>query len=101
MKSAMSLLGIQVELNWNPSKQLSAGFSIYTFDVLGDLLEYERFALKEITITAKREQVEFLVISGAKKLPIESIPVVAAEEYTKAYQDIPGGYLVVLSEGGE
>ena len=58
-------------------------------------------ASKEITITAKRGQVQFLVISSAKKLPIGSIPVVAAEEYTTAYQDIPGGYLVVLSEGGE
>lgn len=101
MKSAMSLLGIQAELDWNPSKQFSAGFSIYIFDVLEYLLEYERFALKEITITAKRGKVQFLVISGAKKLPIGSIPVVAAEEYTTAYQDIPGGYLVVLSEGGE
>lgn len=101
MKSAMSLLGIQAELDWNPSKQFSAGFSIYLFDVLEYLLEYERFALKEITITAKRGRVQFSVIDGAKKLPIGSIPGIAAEEYTTAYQDIPGGYLVVLSEGGE
>ena len=99
MLSAMNLMGVHAELDWNPAGSFSPGFSIYLFDVLEYLLEYERFDVKELTATTGRGQVQFSVIGGVKSAPIGTIPVVALEEYAVIYQDIPGGYTVVLSEG--
>lgn len=98
MKSAMSLMGVQAELDWNPGKQFSSGFSIYLFDVLEYLLEFERFDVKELIVTAEQEKVRFSVIGGTKSAPIGAAPVAAA--YAMEYKEIPGGFVVVLSEGG-
>lgn len=100
MKSAMGLMGVHSELDWNPGKRFSSGFSLYLFDALESLLEYERFDVKELTIAAEQGRVRFLVVGGAKGAPIGTIPVIASEEYAIVYQDIPGGYMVSLSEGG-
>ena len=100
MISAMRLMGVHAELDWHPEGSFSPGFSIYLFDVLEYLLEYERFDVKELTVTMGRGQVQFSVIGGVKGAPVGTIPVVALEEYTVVCQDIPSGYTVILSEGG-
>ena len=101
MESALRLMDIHVELDWNPDRQFSSGFSIYLFDVLEYLLEYERFDIKEVNVTAKQGQVQFSVIGGAKAAPLGMIPVIAGEKYTIVCKNISGGYAVSLSEGGE
>lgn len=100
MKSAMGLIGVRTEFDWNPAVPFSSGFSIYLFDVLEYLLEYERFNVKEFIVTATQRQVQLSVLGGTKKSPIGTIPIIALKEYDIAYQDIPGGYMIVLSEGG-
>lgn len=100
MRSAMEMLSIRAELNWNPAGSFSPGFSICLFDILEYLLEYERFDMKEFTVTVLHKQVQFSVIGGAKSVCIGAIPVIPLDKYAAAYQEIPGGYTVTLSEGG-
>ena len=99
MKSAMELIGVQAELDWNPTSSFSSGFLLYIFDVLEYLLEYERFDVKALTVAAK-EEVQFKITGSDKKPPIGTVPMIAREEYAIAYQNIPDGYVLSLSEGG-
>ncbi len=100
MKSAMEMIGIHVEFDWNPGKLFSPGFSIYLFDVLEYLLEYERFDIKKLRIMVKNRLAQFSVIGGTKSTLAGTIPVNAAEEYVVVCQEIPSGYMVDLSESG-
>ena len=100
MQSAMALMGVHTALDWSSAASFSPDFSIYLFDVLEQLLEYERFAVEELTIDANHGQVRFSVMGGGKEPPIGSLPVAAVEGYAIDYQRIPGGYRIVLSEGG-
>ena len=100
MKSAMGLSGIRAELDWDPDRPFSPGFSIYLFDALEHLLEYEHFAVNALSITAKQGQVQFSVIGGSKQAPEGTIPGSPLGDYAVSYQDIPGGYMAVLWEGG-
>lgn len=101
MKSAMSLMGIHVEFDWNQACRFSSHFSIYLFDVLEYLLEYEHFDIKELKVAANQGKVQFTVIGGAGQLPAELKSVVDKKEYITTCENVPGGYRLVLSEGGE
>ena len=101
MTSAMDLMGIHAGLDWGAAGSFSPGFSIYLFDVLEYLLEYERFDVKDLAITAERGQVQFAVMGGVKSAPTGTIPITPLGEYAVTYQDVPCGYVVSLSEGGE
>ena len=100
MKSAMNLLGMHAEIEWRPVGNFSTGFSIYLFDTLEYLLEYERFDIAEFTITAGPGQVQFSVTGGAKSVPAGRIPSAPKGEYAVTFRDIPDGYTVILLEGG-
>ena len=100
MISAMGLMDIHAGLEWGAAGPFSPDFSIYLFDVLEYLLEYERFDIEDLTITAAPGQVQFTVTGGAKSAPTGTLPIAPLGEYAIAYQDVPGGYIVLLSEGG-
>ena len=101
MVSAMNLTGIRTELCWRSDKRFSAGFSIFFFDVLEYLLEHERFAVGEVLIAAERRQARFAVMGSSINLPESFVQSVDAKGYSVAYRDIPGGYEIIMEEGGD
>ena len=99
MQSAMRLMRIQSDLSWFPKQEFSSDFSVYVFDTLEYLLEYERFAAAKIGISAGSDFIEFTVTGSGSEAPVQSMPSPAGKDYGIAWQTIPDGYSVKVTEG--
>lgn len=101
MVSAMNLVGIHSEIQWYPERQFSAEFSLYLFDVLENLLEYERFAADEILICVKQGRLHLSVTGTSLNDPDAFIRSINTKGYTISCQNTEHGYEILLVEGGE
>lgn len=101
MVSAMNLVGIHSELQWHLERQVSAEFSIYLFDVLENLLEYERFAAGEVLICVKHGRMCLAVKGASMNNPDVFIRSIDGKGYAISCQNTEHGYEILLAEGGE
>lgn len=101
MISAMKLMDIQAELNWNLKTVFSADFSIYIFDQLEYLLEYERFSINKMAINAEQKTISFSIGGFPGNAPKKDIRQMAPGGYLTEWQNMPDGYRMILREGGD
>ena len=99
MVSAMNMIGIRSELDWHSDKRFSPGFSVCFFDALELLLEYERFSVGEMLISAERGRARFAVTGSTMNSPEAFVQLICAKGYPASCRDIPGGYEIILMEG--
>lgn len=99
MVSAMNMIGIRSELDWHSDKRFSPGFSVCFFDALELLLEYERFSVGEMLISAERGRARFAVTGSTMNSPEAFVQLICAKGYPASCRDIPGGYEIILTEG--
>ena len=101
MISAMKLMDIQAELNWNLKTVFSADFSIYIFDQLEYLLEYERFSINKMAINAEQKTISFSIGGFPGNAPKKDIRQLTPGGYLTQWQNMPDGYRMILREGGD
>lgn len=94
-------LNIRAHLDWVPGNNFSSGFSIYAFDILEFLLEYERFTLQTLELRVKDGMVSFSVTpekADPGKVPQDEIAQRKPADYNAEWQLLPDGYRLLLSE---
>lgn len=101
MVAAMRLIGIQANIQWNLTCQFDPEFSIWLFDVLENLLEYERFVVREITIIAKDHWVKYDLKGSSMKSPDVFIQTIDRRDYQISLENGSDGYIFTLTQGGE
>ena len=67
--------------------------------VLTLLLEYERFSVGEMLISAERGRARFAVTGSTMNSPEAFVQLICAKGYPASCRDIPGGYEIILTEG--
>ena len=102
MIGSLNQFGIRAAMTWKGKTAFSSEFSLYLFDMLEFLLEYERFA-PACVLTAVESPSSFSIsVQSGGKIPAEP-PVEAAERLgikccDTDWQMIPGGYRLILRE---
>ena len=91
----------RAKLNWNLKTVFSADFSIYIFDQLEYLLEYERFSINKMAINAEQKTISFSIGGFPGNAPKKDIRQMAPGGYLTEWQNMPDGYRMILREGGD
>ena len=97
MTAALTLMGAEASVDWQFSEGLPAEASIYVFDLFENLLEYERFSLRKITVSASGKTVRFQIRKSAGN-------DTCIREETPALSDlppVPAGCALQLESGGD
>ena len=100
MVRAAGNMNIRALVNWNPSDQLPSDFCLFVLDTLERVLEYEDFELREIRI-------ETIVDGAALEIHRleENHPKPAYQDaggqYPQVTEDLPDGYRITLTAGGD
>ena len=97
MVSAMKFVGIECSLRWSEAPAASAEFSLFVFDTLENLLEWERFQVGRVELAAARDGFSFAFYGVRSGTPQPANP----EGHPLCIEPRPDGYLVRLREGGE
>ena len=101
MTAALGVMGIPAELNWKTYRTFPAEFSIGAFDILEQMLEYERFSVGVVRIEAKDKSIRFDFFGVSEQAPREYGQIVAGGGCVIDWQDETDGYRLILTEGGE
>ena len=100
MVRAMKNMGIRACVHWDPSDAFSADFSLLVLDTLEGILEYEGFTLKEAIIETVPGGVAFEIRRTGNDLKKAAYQGVNGH-YSVFSQDLPDGYRITLSAGGD
>lgn len=101
MTAAMDLIGVSAELCWQSGGNFSADFSIFAFDVLEHLLEYEQFVIDRIVICVDQSRICYMVHGETVHSTEAFIRLIDAKGYSISGNDKPHGYEIILTEDGE
>lgn len=99
--SALDIMMINSEFHWAPSVSLSTEFSIYVFDMLEYLLEYERFEVESVAVSMDTASVNISVFFPLGETRREHPRTIDAKGYTVDWLNLGNGYRLILSEGGD
>ncbi len=101
MISALNMLGIRAQLNWQQISELPADLSIFLFDTLEQLIEHERFKLSTITVAVDNGQMSFDIEKENAMLPDELILAAKNIGFGVYSSEMPNGYIINIDLGGE
>ena len=95
---ALNISNIRTAFDWNKAK-FSSDFSIFIFDTLQNILEYEEYLIDELQIRISPYGVRFEVLRTDEN-PNKAVFSFVSDQYTFKISDISHGYIVDLFEGG-
>ena len=98
MMQALNISNIRTAFDWNKAK-FSSDFSIFIFDTLQNILEYEEYLIDELQIRISPYGVRFEVLRTDEN-PNKAVFSFVSDQYTFKISDISHGYIVDLFEGG-
>ncbi|MBQ9049061.1 MAG: hypothetical protein IJ126_00410 [Lachnospiraceae bacterium] len=100
MARAANNINIRASVNWNPSNLLPSDFYLFVLDTLERVLEYEDFGLREIRIETivDRAALEIHRFEGNHPKPAYQV---ADGQYPQVTEDLPDGYRITLTAGGD
>lgn len=99
--SALDIMKISSKFHWSPDVHPSTEFSIYVFDMLEYLLEYERFDVEGVIVSTDATGVNISVSFPSGTNRREHPRTIDAKGYTVDWLDLGNGYRLILSEGGD
>lgn len=99
MMQALNIANIRTAFDWNKATSFSSDFSIFVFDTLEKILEYEEYLIDEIQVRIGPSGARF-EISRAEENPNQEAVLAAPDRYSFRISDTSQGYIVDLFEGG-
>ena len=104
MVKALSNLHIMAELRWEPAVYMIPGFGISILDTLEDIVAYEEFGIGQILIDVAPGAAAFEIYRQPEQnahCAKKDIYHGKSDRFTISSQEIPGGYRVALTTGGD
>lgn len=99
MMQALNIANIRTAFDWNAA-EFSSDFSIFVFDSLEKILEYEEYLIDEIRVRICPSGARF-EIARAEGNPNQAVLSFASDQYTFKTSDTSQGYILDLFEGGD
>ncbi|MBR3171411.1 MAG: hypothetical protein IKF22_09240, partial [Lachnospiraceae bacterium] len=100
MVQALNIANIRTVFDRNKAAEFSSDFSIFVFDILEKILEYEMYLIDEIRVQIDPSGSRFEIIR-AERNPHQEAVFVASDRYSFRVSDTSQGYIVDLFEGGD
>ena len=100
MMQALNIANIRTVFDRNNAAEFSSDFSIFIFDTLENILEYEEYLIDEIRIRITPSGTRFEIIRAEENPNQEAVPV-ASDRYSFSVSDTSQGYIADLFEGGD
>ena len=99
MMQALNIANVKTVLDWNGAEGFSSDFSIFVFDTLENILEYEEYLIDEIRVRMCPYGARFEIFR-AEGNPNKAVFSIASDRYSFTMSSTVQGYILDIYEGG-